>query len=356
MIKLPNTYYSERIKKVRDLISNQGLDALLIFSTEKEDPSFLPWILGNTVFNPTYLLITGKEIIIFIPQWRMVDARSFFKIDGLVFVGTPEKVNMISSVKLYLENFKKIGYAGNAPYKDLYLLNQELLNIEEDLRKLYQIKDEFEIKILSEINNVTRDYLDGFKAEDFLGLTEKDIAQKIESDSKKLDYSIAEISVVSGDRLKETSASLPTLKKIEQDDVICIDLGLGQQTYYSDITRCYFLGESKKKYISFYEAQQRIVLAASKRIKAGTISSNILAILRDEYDKEKLGNMFVETDLGHGLGTGNHEYPEIGYGDMVLKSGMVFTLEPELKSPDGTLLRYEEIFYVASDGVARLCK
>ena len=58
----------------------------------------------------------------------------------------------------------------------------------------------------------------------------------------------------------------------------------------------------------------------------------------------------VLADLGHGIGTGKREYPEIGFDESILEKGMVFTLEPEAKLQDGTLVRYEDVFYVGEKG------
>lgn len=350
MITIPKTYYPNRLKTIRKLLTSQGLTAVLIFNSEKEDPALLPWVLGNYMFDSTYFLVTKTKQYVFVPQWRLADAYARFTQTPAEIVGTGEKATMIPFIKPYLKGIKSIGYAGNAPYKELLLLKGiKLKNIELALRDIYEQKDELEIKLEAQVENFTRAYMQKFDWKKWIGKTEKEIAKWIEDDMWKRGLPICHLCITAGPRTKETSSGFPSDYRLKKDDMICWDFGVGMQTYYSDITYCYFLGKSKDKYEKYYLAQKKAVLATADRITAGTVSSDILELLREEYTKAGIGEYFVETDLGHGIGTGNHEYPEIGHDKSILRVGTAYTLEPEARLPDGTLIRYEDVFYIGKD-------
>ena len=333
------------------------LDCLLIYNAEDEDPAFLPWILGNNIFDTTYLLITKGETMLFIPQWFTEEALNAFDKFPIKIVGTLEKAVMMPTIIPYLNELESIGYAGNAPYKEFVLLNdKKLINAESFVAAIYEKKDEVELKIMAEVNDLTRGFLDKLDITQFVGRTEKDLAKHIRQEFSDEDYFMGHLSIVSGPRLKKTTAGFPTDYVIEQNDPVCIDFGLNSQTYYSDITRCYFLGESSKNYDLAYKALQNFVSKTAERITENTRSKEVASFLKEEFQKAGLIGELVMADFGHGIGTGRHEYPEVGFDESVFDIGTVFTLEPEVRLPDGTLIRYEDVFYVYKNGKTNLCK
>ena len=348
MIGIPKNYYVNRLEKIRTLLDKRGIDCLLIYNAEKEDPAFLPWIFGKNIFDSTYLLITRKDAFIFIPQWFTEEAKNLFKNIPAEIIGTPEKATMMPTIRTAVKDFGTVGYAGNAPFKELVLLaEKKLVNTEEDIRKIYEIKDEIEVGLLREVCNYTRKYLESLELKQFIGKTEQEIAKQIKQETEKSGYNLGHLSIVSGQRLQKTTAGFPTDYKIQKDDVVCIDLGLEKQTYFSDITRCYFLGDAEKKYKSDYNLLKNVISNTSQIITPGIKSKDILNIIKNEFIRAGLPeSSFVPSDLGHGIGTGRHEYPEVGFDESVLEKGMVFTLEPEAKLPDGILVRHEDVFYI----------
>jgi Xaa-Pro aminopeptidase len=357
MNKISSTEYKERLNKLRQLCLKNECDALLIYNAEKEDPSFLPWILGAEIFDTTYLLITKEKETIFIPQWREENALAYCAATPFNIIGTPEKTTMTPTIKPHLDSVKSLGYAGNIPYKEIPHLGKiNLVNIESSLRDLYKIKTPDEIKMLAQARTKTIDLLNSINWPKWIGHSEQELADWLQDKLKQDRLPLVHLCITSGPRTKKTSAGFPSNYIFQKDDIICIDFGLSLNTYISDITRCFFLGDYKNKYEASYENLQKIVQETAKQIKEGTQSKDIMEILKHAFSNQDMAKSFVPEDLGHGIGTGPHEYPEIGFDDQVIKKGTVFTLEPEALLPDKTLIRYEDMFFINSQGLCSLVK
>ena len=69
--------------------------------------------------------------------------------------------------------------------------------------------------------------------------------------------------------------------------------------------------------------------------------------------EENVEALFVHS-LGHGIGLETHEFPKIRFDgedkDVVLESGMVFTIEPGLYVPGTGGVRYEDTIVVTPSG------
>lgn len=353
MDTISSAEYGRRLESVLRLMEKAPCDALLIYNAEKEDPALLPWIIGNYIFDTTYLLLKRTGSFLFLPQWRIEEAKQDFTKVPVQIVGTGEKAVMAPAIAPYLSDAATVGFAGNMPYKEALLLGKKaLINVEPELRRLMEIKTPAEIDLMKKARRITLEFLDSIDWTVQTGQSEKEIARRIEDNVREAGYPIAHLCLTAGERLQETTAGLPTDYMLKEDDLVCIDFGLGCATYYSDITRCYFSGRAKK-YELDYSRLQQVVTKTAEQLHAGSASGEILNIFKKEFDTAGLGGNFVPADLGHGIGTGNHEYPEIGFDDSILRAGMVFTLEPEIRLQDKTRLRYEDMFYIAPDGRCR---
>lgn len=357
MTNISKNTYKKRLAALQKTAQTLSCDALLIYNAEKEDPSLLPWATGAYIFDTTYLLVKSSETIIFVPQWRLEEAdKAFDKTDAKI-VGTKEKTTMMVDIIPFMKDVQTIGYAGNLPYKEaLTLKGMKLIDSEQAIRRLQEIKDSEEIEIMRKARNFTVKFLDDINWGDWVGKSELEISTWISDEMKSQQLPIAHLCLSTGDRMKETTAGYPSDKILDSNDPICIDFGIGMSTYYSDITRCYFLGEAAQAYTQPYATLKNIVEKTAETIKSGTASKEIFTILKSQFTTHGVEDSFVPADLGHGIGTGNHEYPEIGFDEYEMEPGIVFTIEPEMKLPDNILLRYEDIFYIDQDGTCKLLK
>ncbi|WP_435336914.1 type I methionyl aminopeptidase [Acinetobacter sp. LH3_13] len=125
---------------------------------------------------------------------------------------------------------------------------------------------------------------------------------------------------------------IPSPKTILKDgDIINIDVAVIKDGFYGDTSRMYFVGhvkpEAKKLVDTTYEAMRAGIHAVKPGATLGDIGYAIQSVAHRE------GYSIVREYCGHGIGRIYHEQPSVlHYGQpgqgLVLKKGMVFTIEP----------------------------
>ena len=141
-------------------------------------------------------------------------------------------------------------------------------------------------------------------------------------------------------------------RRISKNEPILIDLGCVYNGYCSDMTRtCFFGGidlELKRMYDIVYEAK----LIAEGMLKDGAVAGDLDAAAREFIERNgyTLGH-----SLGHGVGLSVHESPYLRNGnDVILKEGMVITIEPGIYVKDVGGVRLEDLYLVTPDGFVKL--
>lgn len=125
---------------------------------------------------------------------------------------------------------------------------------------------------------------------------------------------------------------IPSSKTILKDgDIINIDVAVIKDGFYGDTSRMYYVGqvkpEAKKLVDTTYEAMRAGIHAVKPGATLGDIGYAIQSVAHRE------GYSIVREYCGHGIGRIYHEQPSVlHYGQpgqgLVLKKGMVFTIEP----------------------------
>jgi Xaa-Pro dipeptidase len=143
--------------------------------------------------------------------------------------------------------------------------------------------------------------------------------------------------------------SVPTERIIQIGDSLIIDWGARHNGYISDITRTFFVGAENNE---MREAAS-VVLEANKSARAivreGIPANKVDAAARDVITHSGYGEAFTHR-TGHGIGLVPHEDPYISStNSLVLKTGMVFTIEPGIYLPGKGGIRIEDDVLVNKD-------
>jgi len=180
------------------------------------------------------------------------------------------------------------------------------------------------------------------------GMTEKELSRFIFEDVMAGGADEVDPMVQSGARAADPH-SVTSTKKIGRGESVVIDVVSSYAGYAADITRTFVIGgerEVERVYGSVLSAQLKAIHSA----KAGVATGKVDAAARDSLKKDGLGKYFIHR-TGHGLGLEVHEAPYIvSRGRELLRSGMVFTVEPAAYIPGRLGVRIEDDVVISKGG------
>ena len=125
---------------------------------------------------------------------------------------------------------------------------------------------------------------------------------------------------------------IPSSKTILKDgDIINIDVAVIKDGFYGDTSRMYYVGQVKPEAKKLVDTTFEAMRAGIHAVKPGATLGDIGYAIQSVAHRE--GFSIVREYCGHGIGQVYHEQPSVlHYGQpgqgLVLKKGMVFTIEP----------------------------
>ena len=138
---------------------------------------------------------------------------------------------------------------------------------------------------------------------------------------------------------EEVVHGFPSERKLENGDIISIDIGACYQGYHGDSAWTYAVGEVSEENQYLLEHTEKALYEGIKQVQPGAHIGDIGAAIEAYAEKHHLG--VVKELVGHGVGCDVHEEPDVpNYGRKgtgpKLREGMVIAIEPMLTlgSPD----------------------
>lgn len=145
--------------------------------------------------------------------------------------------------------------------------------------------------------------------------------------------------------------------QLKKGQAVLIDVGAVVENYCGDMTRLVYFGHPDPKILQLEELVRNAKNKAILRIKPGVKIGELDQIVQDEFDKADVKQLYIHS-LGHGIGLETHEFPRLRFDgvdkDVVLKPGMVFTVEPGLYQPGVGGVRLEDMVVVTQAGCENL--
>jgi len=141
--------------------------------------------------------------------------------------------------------------------------------------------------------------------------------------------------------------------KLKKGQAVLIDVGAVVDQYCGDMTRMAYFGKRDERIVHFEQLVSHAKKNALAHVKPGVKAGTIDQIVQDEFDKANVKPLYTHS-LGHGVGLDAHEFPRIRFDgddkDVILKPGMVFTIEPGLYQPGVGGVRLEDTLVVTDTG------
>lgn len=169
----------------------------------------------------------------------------------------------------------------------------------------------------------------------------------------------------------EICHGFPSERKLEDGDLLTIDMVVNVDGYLADSAWSYAVGELSDEAQKLMDVTKECLYKAIDIVKPGTRLGDIGHVIQTHAEAN--GFSVVRDFVGHGIGTNMHEDPQVlHYGrpnrGVRLEEGMVFTIEPMInagdwpiamdkngwtaRTRDGSLsCQYEHTLAVTKDGV-----
>lgn len=262
------------------------------------------------------------------------------------------------------ENFfmfcENVGFEENyvtyAKYKELirkYKINN-LVETEHIIEKQRMIKDEEEVGNIQKACEITDNCFNYLLTYIRPGMTEKQIADEIDEYYKRRTDGLAFDTIVASGENSSKPHAVPTNRKIEDNDIITIDMGCKVNGYCSDMTRTIFVGSIPEEVKKVYDLVLKNQVQTIEQMKDGVSTRLLTKMVENDF---KLNGYDLIHSLGHGVGLDIHEAPYVSYrSDAQLKENMVVTDEPGIYIPGKFGVRIEDTVQITKFGCISLTK
>ncbi|MBU4228608.1 MAG: Xaa-Pro peptidase family protein [Candidatus Atribacteria bacterium] len=261
-----------------------------------------------------------------------------------------KKVLAQSKIKKIAFESNNLSYADFKKYSDSFE-SIEFLPTENIIEQLRMIKDKEEIIKIKKAAQITTESLKDVFEIIKPGMRELDIASELAYTMRKkgAQKEAFNIIVVSGERSSLVHGK-PSEKKIDEGELIIIDVGANYQNYNSDITRTIIMGKENAKQKGIFSIVLEAQNKALEFLKPGVSCKEVDSTARDIIVKKGYGEYFCH-GLGHGVGLDIHELPRVSFSDdTVLLPGMVVTIEPGIYLPEVGGVRIEDSVLITEAG------
>ncbi|MEW9669599.1 M24 family metallopeptidase [Ammoniphilus sp. 3BR4] len=340
---------NHRLVEVQRRMKEKGLDSLLI--TSPYNRRYLSGFTGSA----GYLLLTLERAQL-ITDFRYVDQATeqapdfeVIRHEGPILQEVGKQLTGLQALKTGFEK----QYATYALYEGLLACreNGEWVGVQGLVEELRMVKSADEIAVIRQACQIADDTFQHILGFIKPGVTERDVAIELEFHMRKLGAASSsfDIIVASGER-----GALPhgvaSDKVLNPGELVTMDFGAYYNGYVSDLTRTIAVGEPSEKLREIYETVLQAQLAGVQQIKPGITGKEADALTRDVISEAGYGQYFGHS-TGHGIGLEVHEGPGLSSkSDVVLKPGMVVTVEPGIYLSQLGGVRIEDDVIITENG------
>jgi Xaa-Pro aminopeptidase len=339
-----------RLNRLRTEMQVLGLEA--VFITNAYNRKYLSGFTGSS----GALLITLEKAFLLTDFRYRTQATAQAKYYEIV----EHAPKMIATVKEIMTKLKieQLGFEQNELTYGLYqsyaaeLAPIQLQPTDQLVEKLRMFKDESELQILQEAADLADATFSFIVTKLAAGVSEQEIALEMEIYMRKHGAvsSSFDTIVASGER-SALPHGVASNRLLQMNEFVKLDFGAYYRGYCSDLTRTVVLGKPTDKHKQIYNIVLEAQLQTLDKLKPGMTGKEADAVARDIITKAGYGDCFGH-GTGHGLGMEIHEAPRLTLqSDVILKAGMVVTVEPGIYIPGFGGVRIEDDVVLTERGI-----
>ncbi len=344
---------------IADMLKENDAEYFIMHATSR-DANFLYATRFKTYDPLTYISgIDGTEILL-VPEMekRRAERESRVKeIVSLEDMGFKEKLKKLNDAKIaFLEILVSVLKEGRCrrvliPEELPSFISFELMKhfdvrvVRNPFSKLRIVKNSGEIEKIREVSNAITSTFK-WLIENFRFKKCEEVRRAIDTKLFSAGY-LAENTICSTGKL---SADPHELGKGQIEDHLIIDIFPKSMDhgYYSDFTRTVFLSKNddlEEMYSAVVAAQEEALKMMRDGVDAKDVHERVKEVLSSHGYRTEKSEGFIHS-TGHGVGLEVHEEPRISEQSVILRQGMVVTVEPGLYYKDVGGVRVEDTVVV----------
>lgn len=358
------TETTERIDRVRQSMSERGLDGLLI--SHPSNRVYLTGFTGEDIApneSAGHVLITSSESVLITGSVNTTQAEAQAP-HVRVITRQGAWADVIANT-IRQSGAVRIGYEAHAMLEGVYRgLNEALTDTSIDvtwepvdgLVEVFRaVKSPLEIALLRKAFEITNAAFDRVAPTIKAGQTEWEVSWAIHVAMVELGAEGPSFpTIVASGRNAARPHHEPGTTVIREGEPIVIDMGARYHGYCADLTRTVWVGEPDDMLKTVYPIVAEAVEQVLERVQPGVTGAEMDDAARSFISARGYGEAFSH-GLGHGVGVRVHEAPSASrLSTDVLAAGNVITIEPGVYLPDWGGVRVEDVVLITEDGIELL--
>jgi Xaa-Pro aminopeptidase len=219
------------------------------------------------------------------------------------------------------------------------------------LWRLRMFKSLAEQALLRQSAEVTRQAFEACFAAAHPGVTEREIGRiaaetMIRHGAERPGF----VLIASGAENYRCLSGKPTDRRLEQGDMLWIDMGAVYQGYWSDFCRAGIIGRPTPEQQDSQKAILEVNQACLDAVKIGEPVKRVAQAAQAAFTRLGYDVQIGEGRIGHGMGLMSTEPPHTAlYEDTIMEKDLAFTIEPRFVTAAG-VFNCEELVLVTPEG------
>lgn len=237
------------------------------------------------------------------------------------------------------------------------MVEKDFVDVAEEMHQLRSIKSPAEIAKIRKACAITNDGFDLLPTHAKVGQNEREICSQMRINMLSRGAEFVKY-LISGSGPDGYGSIImgPTSRRIEEGDVLIIDVGAVYDGYFSDFDRNFAFGHCSDETQRAYDCVYAATDAGLKAARPGATTTDLYNAMWSVMEKGGALGSGVGR-LGHGLGSQLTEWPSNTATDnTTLEPGMVITLEPGMVYAPGKEMVHEENIVITEDGAELLSR
>ncbi|ANX11654.1 Xaa-Pro peptidase family protein [Fictibacillus sp. WQ 8-8] len=353
MLEFPASEYKKRLKLLMEKMEENAMDAVIL--TTKENTRYFTGyqliVWGSGISKPACAIITKDGEVTMVSGYSNREALKVTTwVEDLriwdplgrddAITNLPDAIYDVLTKKGLAKG--KIGmetgvgfriHMNTTDYSKLmgHLQDAAIIDAGPSIWDLRAIKSELEISHMKNVCNINIKAYEKALNSIYPGMTELELFREI---SKAMfEFGADEVfplGIRAGAERYTQSNCPPSERPIEKGEIILIDGGPGCKGYYSDIIREAIIGQPSDRQKELYDFSVAACEKGLEFIKPGVTAGEVCQVVDEFVDAHGYGKYYETRGwVGHSIGVSIHEMPTFELGsELILKSGMVFAIEP----------------------------